>query len=147
MKKRVLILCTGNSCRSQMAEGLWRHHGGDRWEVSSAGLEPRRLNPRAVAVMAEIGIDIARQTSQSLDESVGQPFDLVVTVCSNAEASCPAFPNATRRLHWPFDDPPRARGSDEEVLQVYRRVRDEIENTVREWLEREPAAPQDAADL
>ncbi len=147
MKKRVLILCTGNSCRSQMAEGLWRRHGGDRWEVFSAGLEPTRLNPRAVEVMAEIGIDIAHQTSQSFDEFVGQPFDLVVTVCSNAEASCPAFPGATRRLHWPFDDPPRARGTDEAVLQVSRRVRDEIASAVREWLEREPAAPEGAADL
>ena len=134
MKKRVLILCTGNSCRSQMAEGFWRHHAGDEWDVSSAGVSPIGLNPAAVEVMAEVGIDISEQTSKSLDQFVTQPFDLVVTVCANADRNSPVFPNASRREHWPFDDPAGAFGTHDERLREFRRVRDEIDQAMRERL-------------
>ncbi len=133
-KKHVLILCTGNSCRSQMAEGFWRHHGGDEWDVFSAGVSPVGLNALAVEVMAEVGIDISGQTSKSLDQFVTQAFDLVVTVCGNADRNCPVFPNATRREHWPFDDPAHVTGGEEERMREFRRVRDEIGQTIRKWL-------------
>jgi arsenate reductase len=134
VNKRVLILCTGNSCRSQMAEGFWRHHAGKQWDVRSAGIAPVGVNPLAVEAMAEVGIDISRHTSKSLDEFVTQPFDLVITVCGNADRNCPVFPNATRREHWPFDDPANAVGPREERLREFRRVRDEIGRAVRAWL-------------
>lgn len=134
MKRRVLILCTGNSCRSQMAEGLWRYHAGDEWEVCSAGLEPQGVNPLAVRAMQEVGIDISSQRSKSLDEYVDQHFDLVVTVCANAENRCPHFPNAKQRVHWPFEDPAAATGNDEQRLPLFRHVRDEISNAIKEWL-------------
>jgi arsenate reductase len=134
VNKRVLILCTGNSCRSQMAEGFWRYYAGERWDVHSAGIAPAGVNPLAVEAMAEIGIDISRHTSKSLDEFVTQPFDLVITVCGNADRNCPVFPNATRKEHWPFDDPADAAGTPEEHLREFRRVRDEIGRAVRAWL-------------
>ncbi|MBZ5609365.1 MAG: arsenate reductase ArsC [Acidobacteriia bacterium] len=125
-KKRVLILCTGNSARSQMAEGLLRHDAGDRFEVESAGTKPGRVRPEAIAAMRELGIDISGHRSKHLDEFAGQRFDYVLTVCDNANQSCPVFPGATVRLHHSFDDPAALEGSEQERLAVFRRVRDEI---------------------
>ncbi|HEX2252867.1 MAG TPA: arsenate reductase ArsC [Thermoanaerobaculia bacterium] len=129
MKPSVLFLCTGNSCRSQMAEGWGRALHGARLEVASAGLEARGLDPRAVAVMAEAGVDISGQGSKTLDDLGPAVFDLVVTVCGHAAETCPVLPGATRRLHAGFDDPPRlaaAAATEAEALAHYRRVRDEI---------------------
>ena len=128
-RMRVLFLCIGNACRSQMAEGWARHLKGEVVEPFSAGLEPRGLDSRAVRVMAEAGVDISRQRSKSLDEFRGEALDYVVTVCDHANEACPVFPGATKRVHVGFDDPPRlAQGArnEEEVLTHYRRVRDEI---------------------
>jgi arsenate reductase len=129
-KKRFLILCTGNSARSQMAEGLLRHDAGDRFEVESAGTRPSAVRPEAITAMAEIGIDISRQRSKHADEFTGQHFDYVLTVCDHAREVCPIFPDGTTTLHHSFDDPAAAAGSEEERLAVFRRVRDEI----RRWL-------------
>lgn len=134
-KKRVLILCTGNSARSQMAEGLLRHDGGQAFEVLSAGVEPSRVRPQAIEAMREIGIDISSQRSKSVDEFAGQAFDYVITVCDNARESCPVFPAATVRLHWSFDDPAAALGDETARLAVFRRVRDEIRSRLREFIE------------
>lgn len=123
---RVLILCTGNSARSQMAEGLLRHLAGDRFEVESAGTIASFVRPQAIASMAEIGIDISGHRSKCLDEFLGKSFDYVITVCANAAENCPVFPGKARRIHWSFDDPADAVGSSEEQLAVFRRVRDEI---------------------
>jgi arsenate reductase len=125
-KKKVLILCTGNSARSQMAEGLLRYLGGDKFEVESAGTIASFVRPQAIAAMGEIGIDISGHRSKSLDEFLDSPFDFVITVCDNAAANCPVFPGGGKRLHWSFDDPAEAQGSEDEVLQAFRRVRDEI---------------------
>jgi arsenate reductase (thioredoxin) len=125
-KTRVLFLCTHNSARSQMAEGLLRHLGGERFEVFSAGTEATRVRPLAIRAMAELGIDIAGQESKTLDRYLGEAFDGVITVCDDANEACPIFPGARRRLHWSFDDPSRATGSEAEQLAVYRRVRDDI---------------------
>lgn len=133
-KVRILVLCTGNSCRSQMAEGLFRHFGGGKVEVISAGLNPKGVHPTAVRVMAEIGIDISGHTSNNLNEYLGQHFDYLITVCDNAAANCPVFPGEGRRLHWPFDDPAAAIGTDEQVLAEFRRVRDQIALAVRKFL-------------
>ncbi|MSR81717.1 MAG: arsenate reductase ArsC [Candidatus Latescibacteria bacterium] len=127
--KRVLFLCTGNSCRSQMAEGFARQLQGDLFEVYSAGLEAHGLNPNAVKVMAEAGVDISGQRSQQVGEVQGISFDYVVTVCGHADEHCPVFPGPTQVIHVGFDDPPklaRNAGSEEEALGHYRRVRDEI---------------------
>lgn len=134
-RQRVIILCTGNTARSQMAEGFWRKHAGDRWEVVSAGTSPKGyVNPLAIRAMAEVGIDISGQTSKSPDAFVAQEFDLVITVCSNAEKSCPRFANARRHEHWPFDDPAEATGTDEAKLAAFRRVRDQIDARIRGFL-------------
>ncbi len=127
-KKRILILCTGNSARSQMAEGLLRHDAGDRFEVESAGTKPSQVRPEAIAAMRELGIDISGQRSKSVDEFAGQQFDYVLTVCDNAKESCPIFPGKTVTIHRSFDDPAAVQGSDEERLAVFRRVRDEMRN-------------------
>jgi arsenate reductase (thioredoxin) len=130
---RVLFLCTGNSCRSQMAEGWARHLKGQEIEPTSAGIVMHGLNPRAVRVMAEAGVDISGQRSKTLDSLADQTFDVVVTVCADADASCPAFDGAMRVVHAGFDDPPRlamdAR-DEEEALAHYRRVRDEIRSFI-----------------
>lgn len=131
-KKRVLILCTGNSARSQMAEGLLRHDAGDRYEVESAGVEASFVRPQAIEVMQEIGIDITSHRSKSFDEFLGQPFDYVVTVCDNAEERCPIFPGRAERIRWSFDDPAAADGDYAAQLAVFRRVRDEIRTKFRE---------------
>ena len=126
MKRRVLFICTHNSARSQMAEGLLRHLGKDRFEVYSAGTEATVVRPMAIQAMAELGIDISHEHSKTLDRYLGEPFDDVITVCDAAAEACPVFPGAARRRHWSFEDPSKATGSESEQLQVYRRVRDEI---------------------
>jgi arsenate reductase (thioredoxin) len=138
-KKRVLILCTGNSARSQMAEGLLRHDGGGRFAVESAGVSPTGVRPEAIKAMRELGIDIANQRSKSVDEFAGQAFDYVITVCDNAREQCPVFPDATRRVHWGFDDPAAAAGDEEARLEVFRRVRDEIRARLGELISAEAA--------
>jgi len=134
-KTRILFLCTGNACRSQMAEGLTRHLKGDLMDAYSAGVEPHGVDPRAVKAMAEIGIDISRQASKHVDTLGGIEFDFVVTLCDQAQQGCPFFPAKTRVLHVGFDDPPKlAAGSrsEEEAMAHYRRVRDEIKRFVQE---------------
>jgi len=129
--QRVLILCTGNSCRSQMAEALWESLGQGEWQSESAGSKPSGyVHPLAVRAMKELDIDISANTSKSLEQFRDQPFDLVVTVCDNAKESCPTFPGARETLHWPFDDPADAVGDDEEKMAVFRRVRDEIKEKI-----------------
>jgi arsenate reductase len=132
LKKRVLILCTGNSARSQMAEGLLRHDAGEAFEVDSAGTRPGTVRPEAIEVMREVGIDISDHRSKHVDEFEGQRFDFVITVCDNAKESCPIFPGAAKRLHRSFDDPPSAsEGTAEERLAIFRRVRDELRDYLR----------------
>lgn len=132
--KRVLVLCTGNSARSQMAEGLFRQEGGGEYEVHSAGTKPSQVRPEAIAAMREIGIDISGHRSKSVDDFVGQPFDYVVTVCDNARESCPVFPAGTERIHWSFEDPAAVQGSEAERLSAFRRIRDQIRERVKEFL-------------
>lgn len=134
VKSRVLFLCTHNSARSQMAEGLLRALGGDRFDVQSAGTEATGVRPLAIEVMREVGIDISKQTSKTLDPLLNDHFDRVVTVCDDANESCPVFPNATERLHWSLPDPSRATGSTEEQLAVYRAVRDELRSRIQREL-------------
>jgi arsenate reductase len=130
-KKRVLILCTGNSARSQMAEGLLRHDGGDCFDVESAGTKPGQVRPEAIAAMRELGIDISGHRSKHVDEFAGQQFDTVLTVCDNARESCPVFPGAARILHRNFEDPAATQGSEEERLAVFRRVRDQLRDYLK----------------
>lgn len=135
-KPKVLFLCTGNSARSQMAEGYLRHVAGDRFEVMSAGIEPKGLNPLAVEAMQEIGIDISRQQSKDVVRLVGQHVPYVVTVCDNAKERCPIFPSAWKFLHWSFEDPAATTGTHDKKLAVFRRIRDEIvERIDREFVE------------
>jgi len=129
--KRVLILCTGNSARSQMAEGLLRHDAGGRFEVFSAGTRPSHVRPEAIAVMRELGIDISGHRSKSVDEFANQSFDYVLTVCDNARESCPIFPGKSVRIHRNFDDPACVPGSASERLAAFRRVRDELRRFFR----------------
>ena len=133
-KPKVLFLCTGNSCRSQMAEGLLRSLAGDRFEAHSAGTAPHGVNPGAIAAMREIGIDISGHRSDSVDSYLGTGVDTVITVCDRAAAGCPAFPEQADMVHWSFEDPARAVGSEEERRAVFRRVRDEIAAALRAWL-------------
>ncbi|WP_258358661.1 arsenate reductase (thioredoxin) [Moorella sulfitireducens (nom. illeg.)] len=134
-KPVILFLCTGNSCRSQMAEGFARALGGDKVEVYSAGIEPAGLNPRAVAVMAEVGIDISRQTSDTIDPEILSKAELIVTLCGDARDKCPVTPPTIRREHWPLRDPAKAEGNEEEIMAVFRVVRDEIRERVAKLLE------------
>ncbi len=133
-KKRVLILCTGNSARSQMAEGLLRDLGGDKFEVQSAGTIASFVRPQAIEVMKEIGIDISEHRSKSVDEFVGENFDHVITVCDNANDNCPFFPAKTDRIHWSFDDPAATEGSEEEKLAKFRIVRDQIRECLHKFV-------------
>ena len=133
MKKRVLILCTGNSARSQMAEGLLRSSGGNRFDVSSAGTKPGIVRPEAIAVMAELGIDLSGHRSKHVREFEGQNFDYVITVCDDAKESCPVFPGNTRRIHWSFPDPAAIDGNEMERLAAFRRVRDSLAETLRDF--------------
>lgn len=132
-KKRVLILCTGNSARSQMAEGLLRHDAGERFEVESAGTKPGNVRPEAIAAMREIGIDISSHRSKHVDEFQSQSFDHVLTVCDNAKESCPIYPGQTNRIHHSFEDPAAVQGSEEERLASFRRVRDQIREYLRDF--------------
>ena len=136
-KQRVLILCTGNSARSQMAEGLLRHNAGDRFEVFSAGTKPSHVRPEAIAAMRELGIDISGHRSKSVDEFAAQEFDYVLTVCDNAKETCPIFPRGALAIHRAFEDPAEVEGSEETRLAAFRRVRDEI----REYLKDFPPRP------
>ena len=129
-RKRVLVLCTGNSARSQMAEGLLRHDAGDRFDVFSAGVEPTEVRPLAIVAMREVGIDISAQRSKSVAEFANQEFDYVITVCDNANQQCPMFPGKAERIHWSIEDPAEAQGNERAKLDVFRRVRD----TLRERL-------------
>src|ERR1044071_1136389 len=130
--KRVLILCTGNSARSQMAEGILRHDGGGKFEVESAGVNPSRVRPEAVEAMREIGIDISAHRAKSADGFVGRDFDYIITVCDNARETCPVFPGRAERIHHSFEDPPPPGAADpDSTMAIFRRVRDEI----RAWLE------------
>jgi arsenate reductase (thioredoxin) len=140
MKKRVLVLCTGNSARSQMAEGLLRELGGDRLDVYSAGTNPSTVNPLAIEVMRERGIDISSHRSKHLEEFLGQLFDYVLTVCDKAAENCPIFPGQARRTHWSFPDPAAVSGTRGERLAFFRQVRDDIEFHLREWLAKEGTA-------
>jgi arsenate reductase (thioredoxin) len=131
VKKRVLILCTGNSARSQMAEGLLRRDAGDRFEVESAGTKQSQVRPEAVAVMRELGIDISGHRSKHVDEFAGQEFDYILTVCDNAKESCPIFPSGAIAIHHNFEDPAALHGTEAERLAVFRRVRDQIRQYLR----------------
>ena len=139
--KRVLFLCTGNSARSQMAEGLLRHDAAGRFDAVSAGTKPGGVRVEAIAAMAEIGIDISAHRSKSIDEFLDRPPDLLITVCDSARETCPVFPGAVERLHWPFEDPAAVEGSDEERLAAFRRVRDQIRDRIRAWLTTDPPSP------
>jgi arsenate reductase (thioredoxin) len=131
VRARVLFLCTHNSARSQMAEGMLRHLGGERFEVHSAGTEATHVRPLAIRAMDEIGIDISGQESKTLERYLEESFDYVITVCDDANEACPFFPGAANRLHWSFEDPSRARGSEEEQLAVFRSVRGRIKDRVQ----------------
>ena len=130
MKPAILVLCTGNSARSQMAEGLFRHLLGGRFEVHSAGTRPSVLRPEAIAVMAELGIDISGHWSKSVDEFVDREFACIVTVCDNAKESCPVFHCPAERIHWSFEDPAAVEGDEETRLGSFRRIRDQIKEQV-----------------
>jgi arsenate reductase len=134
-KKRVLILCTGNSARSQMAEGLLRHDAGDRFSVESAGTKPGIVRPEAIAVMKEVGIDITSHRSKHVDEFAGRDFDYVLTVCDNAKESCPVFFGKATKLHHSFHDPAAAEGTEEKRLGEFRRVRDELRSYLKNFPE------------
>lgn len=144
---KVLFLCTGNSARSQMGEGFLRHYAGEHFEVHSAGLDPKGVNPYTIRAMDEVGIDIRDQASTPLREYLGrEAFRYLIVVCSHAEKNCPTiWPGQTERLYWPFDDPAAATGTDEAIMAVFRRVRDEIDEKVRAWLAEREIPTQDMA--
>jgi len=129
-KLKVMFLCTGNSCRSQMAEGLARELGKDIIEPHSAGLTPAGVNPMAIAVMKEIGIDISTQTSKAIDEKLLKQMDIIVTLCGHAEAMCPMTPPEIKKIHWPINDPVGATGTEEEIMNAFRKARDEIKSNI-----------------
>ena len=130
----VLFLCTGNSCRSQIAEGWARHLGGDWLEVQSAGIEAHGKNPRAIAIMKEIGIDISKQESSIVNNTMLERADIVVTVCGHADEQCPVLPPETRKVHWPLSDPAKATGTEEEITKEFRATRDGVEKRVKALL-------------
>ena len=134
MKKSVLFLCTGNSCRSQMAEGWLKHLGGENFEVFSAGIEAHGKNPRAIRAMQEAGVDISDQESDMLDPALLNSLDLLVTVCGHADEFCPVVPVSCKKEHWPFDDPAKSTGSEEEVMDDFRRVRDQIRKRIEAFV-------------
>jgi arsenate reductase len=136
-KKRVLILCTGNSARSQIAEGLLRHFYGDSFQVYSAGIEPSFVRPQAIRIMNEIGIDISTQRSKSIDEFLTQEFDYVITVCDNANERCPIFPGAPNRIHWSVEDPAAVAGDEETQLAAFRAARKELQRRLEEFAKNE----------
>ena len=128
--KKVLFICTGNSARSQMAEGFLRNIAGDKYEVFSAGIKPTQVNPLAIKVMDEIGIDISKHRSKSVMEFIKQDFDYVITVCDNAQKTCPVFPGEHEKIHWDLEDPAAADGSEADRLLVFRKVRDDIKKNI-----------------
>jgi len=132
--KNILVLCTGNSCRSQLAEGYLRHFAGDNAVVYSAGIETHGVNPKAIQVMAEEGIDISHHTSNNVDEYLAIPFDYVITVCDNASENCPYFPGSVQRFHHNFPDPAKATGTPEQVMDEFRKVRDMIKAYSKEFI-------------
>jgi arsenate reductase len=134
MKQRVLFLCTGNSCRSQMAEGWLKHLGGDDFEVFSAGIEAHGKNPRAISVMREAGVDISDQESEILDPAILGSLDLLVTVCGHADEFCPVVPVSCIKEHWPFDDPAKSTGSEKEIMDDFQRVRDQIRCKIEQFV-------------
>jgi arsenate reductase len=136
VKPKVLFVCTQNSCRSQMAEGLLRHDARDLFEVFSAGTKPSQVRPEAIAMMRELGIDISGHRSKSVEEFTGQHFDYVITVCDNAQESCPVFPALTTRIHWSIEDPAAVEGSEEQRFEAFRRIRDELRRRVRDFIQR-----------
>ena len=133
-KKRVLFLCTGNSCRSQMAEGILRHFANDKFEVFSAGINPTQVNPLAIRVMEEVGIDISGQKAKSVMEFIGQKFDYAITVCDNAKKSCPVFPAKYKKIHWNLEDPVLIKGEEETKLKVFREIRNKIKENIINFL-------------
>ncbi|MFZ5517443.1 MAG: arsenate reductase ArsC [Candidatus Zhuqueibacterota bacterium] len=134
MKEKILVLCTGNSCRSQMAEGYFRHFAGEKFEVTSAGLEPSVVNPKAIQVMLEDGVDISSHTSKDVEQFIGQNFNYIITVCDNAKERCPFFPGQAERILWSFVDPAGAQGSEAEIFAMFRKVRDQIRERIKEFL-------------
>lgn len=140
-KPRVLFICTGNSCRSQMAEALLRHHAGDRYEAASAGLEPKGIHPLTLIVLQEIGVDTKALQSKDIKTFLGKiPVRYAIIVCDKAKNSCPqVYPFAPQNLFWPFDDPAAFRGNEEDTVNEFRRIRDQIDQKIRSWLREEPA--------
>jgi len=134
MKKRVLFLCTGNSARSQMAEGFLRHFASDKFEAFSAGVKPTQVNPLAIKIMAEAGIDISKHRSKSAMEFIGEKFDYIITVCDNAKQTCPVFPGQYEKVHWDLEDPVLAQGTEKEKLSVFRDTRDKIKGYILVFL-------------
>ena len=137
MKHRVIFICTGNSCRSQIAEGLLRKEADDRFDIFSAGSDPSRLHPAAISVMEEWGIDISHQKSESIDNFIDNNFDIIITVCDNANQSCPVFPNEKIRLHWSIKDPFHGWSNNQKSLPPYRIARDELKKRIDEFLSSE----------
>jgi arsenate reductase len=135
MKQKILVLCTGNSCRSQMAEGYLRFLAGDRFDVFSAGLAPGVVNPKAIQVMQADGVDLSQHISKDVQQFIGQQFDYIITVCDNAQEHCPFFPGKAQRIHWSFADPAAARGTETEIQAVFREVRDQIRARITEFLQ------------
>jgi arsenate reductase len=144
LKKRILFLCTGNACRSQMAEGWLKHLGGNRFEAFSAGIEAHGKNPRAIAVMREAGVDISGQESEVLDPGLLASLDLLVTVCAHADRFCPTAPVRCKKEHWPFDDPAKAEGTEMEIMAAFRRVRDQIRQKVEAYIQTMETNPRQA---
>ncbi|WP_118974745.1 arsenate reductase ArsC [Taibaiella koreensis] len=135
--KKILVLCTGNSCRSQMAEGYLRHFAEERWDVYSAGVETHGVNPMAIEIMREDGIDISHHTSNNIDEYRNIAFDFVITVCDHAKEQCPFFPSRAKRFHYNFPDPAKASGTEEEIQQQFRSVRDQIKDFCQKFIAEE----------
>jgi len=135
MKQKVLFLCTGNACRSQMAEGWLKHLGSDRFEVYSAGIVAHGKNPRAITIMQQAGVDISSQKSEQLDPAILDQIDLLITVCGNADANCPVIPVRCKKQHWPFDDPASVTGSEAEIMAEFARVRDQIRSRIEAFVQ------------
>jgi len=134
--KNILVLCTGNSCRSQIAEGFLRHYAGEKANVYSAGVETHGVNPRAISIMNEVGIDLSNHTSNHVDEYTNIPFDFVITVCDNAKERCPYFPSKAEKFHYNFPDPAKAVGTEEEITNEFRRVRNLIEDYCKDFVQK-----------
>ena len=132
--KNILVLCTGNSCRSQIAEGYLRHFAGEKAEIYSAGIETHGVNPRAISIMKEDGIDISKHTSNNIDEYLDIDFDFVITVCDNAKEHCPVFPTKAKKFHYNFPDPAKSKGTEEEVLEEFRQVRQMIKSYSQQFV-------------